>query len=205
MNRGIGLAKLFAAVALLAAAMLFASGCGDDASNSAESPAGPTAALGAEGATGSSGEDRASDKQDADDKSKSDDSGSAEDERPASPSSAGQKALKSEVTIAFNRLMKAFRDRDYDYVCSRAYSRDYVEELNKRGGCESVVEEEIGSVKSTSGSVKRVTELGDTLVEANVVLRITPKSGATAENDTQVHFKKQAGEWKYFVYTGENG
>lgn len=204
MNRGNGSNHFFAVVALLVATMLFASGCGESETDTASEATGPTAAANVDAATEPTEEESA-----AEDGSKSDsskpDSDSSKAEAPKSDKTPGQKAVDSEVATAFNRLMKAYRDRDYDYVCERAYSSDYVAELEKRGGCTTVVKQEIGSVKSSSGSFKNATRLSDTLVEANVVLRITPKSGATAENDTQVHFKKQAGEWKYFIYTGNNG
>lgn len=204
MNRGSGSNYFFVVVALLVATVLFASGCGESDSSTATGTEGPTAAADVDAATEPTGKASA-----AEDDSKSDssnpDSDSSDSEAPKTDKTSEQKSLESEVTTAFNRLMKAYRDRDYEYVCTRAYSSDYLVELEKRGGCKSVVEEEIGSVKSTSGSVKNVTKLSDTLAEVNVILRITPKSGATAENDTQVHFKKQAGEWKYFIYTGNNG
>lgn len=185
--------------------MLIAASCGDSESDSAGSQTGPTTALDADGSTGPTGDDRAANDKDDADKSSKEDPESADDERPSSPSTPEQKALESEVAVAFNRLMKAYRDRDYDYVCNRAYSSDYIKELEKRGGCKKVVEEEVGSVKSFSGSVKGMSKLNDDAVQVSVVLRITPKTGAATENDTTVHFKKQAGEWKYFIFTGSNG
>lgn len=194
------------AVALLVTAVLFSSGCGDGESDKTGNTAAPTVATGGGESTGATG-DASSEKSD-DDASTSKDqkkSGSSSEQRPESPPTPEQKALESEVTTAFNRLMKAYRDRDYDYVCTRAYSTDYIAELKKRGGCKKVVEEEVGSVKSFSGSVKGMSKLNNDAVQVSVVLRITPKSGAAAENDTTVHFKKQAGEWKYFIFTGNNG
>lgn len=204
MNRGSGSNYFFAVVALLVATMFFASGCGDSDTGTANETAGPTVAADADAATEPTGKKSAAE-DDSKGNSSKPESDSSDAEAPKTDKTSEQKSLESEVTTAFNRLMKAYRDRDYEYVCTRAYSSDYLVELEKRGGCKSVVEEEIGSVKSTSGSVKNVTKLSDTLAEVNVILRITPKSGATAENDTQVHFKKQAGEWKYFIYTGNNG
>lgn len=204
MNRGSGSTHFFAVVALLAATMLFASGCGESNLVTANEAGGPTADADTDGTTEPTEKERADGGDSKDDSAKPD--ADSDDEEPSkSAATPKQKAVTSEVTTAFNRLMKAYRDRDYEYVCNRAYSSDYIAELKKRGGCESVVEEEVGSVKSFSGTIKNTTELSNTVVEANVVLRITPKSGAAAENDAQVHFKKQAGEWKYFIYTGKNG
>lgn len=204
MNRGSGSNYFFAVVALLVATMFFASGCGDSDTGTANETAGPTVAADADAATEPTGKKSAAE-DDSKGNSSKPESDSSDAEAPKSDKTPEQKAVDSEVTTAFNRLMKAYRDRDYEYVCTRAYSTDYIAELKKRGGCKKVVEEEVGSVKSFSGSVKGMSKLNDDAVQVSVVLRITPKTGAPVENDTTVHFKKQAGEWKYFIFTGNNG
>lgn len=176
---------------LLAAATLV-SGCGDSGNAVSAAESGTTSPTPATGATGRA------------DKPKEDSSGAA-DGAPAPKMNGTPKSVQADVGAAFARLMAAYRNRDYDYVCNKAYSSDYVAELAKRGGCKTVVAQENVSVASVSGEVKGMHKVSDDLVEVNVVLTIKPKTGSKVTNKTEVHFKEQNGDWKYFIYTGKNG
>ncbi|MGB0872304.1 MAG: hypothetical protein ACPGWS_00410 [Solirubrobacterales bacterium] len=113
-------------------------------------------------------------------------------------------AVKRELTIAWNRLLSAMNNGDVDYICGTAYSSDYLAELNSKGGCKKVTEQGLASVEGFEGSIRGINLVNSNLGEVYVTLtRKTSGKDVTAE--PAIHFKKQNGQWKRFIYTGENG
>lgn len=220
----------FSFIALIAAiAAIGLAGCGDDkaaqsstdpkfqeaitateptgeSSGSKEGEKGSGAGSSSDDSDGKSGssdskDDRGSSKKS---KSKSDGGGSGNTPEAIARGTEVPAEVKRELTIAWNRLLKAMNDGDVDYVCGTAYSSDYLAELNSKGGCEKVTEAGLASVEGFTGPIRGINLINPNLGEVYVTLT-RKTSGKDVTSEPAIHFKKQNGQWKRFIYTGENG
>lgn len=114
------------------------------------------------------------------------------------------RAVRRDVTVAFKRLIRALDAKDVNYICGVAYSTDYLDQLQKQGGCRAVTTKKLNTISGYKAKVQGLNMVNPKLVEVYAELESETSAGAK-KNETAIHFKKQSDGWKRFIYTGSNG
>jgi hypothetical protein len=111
-------------------------------------------------------------------------------------------AQKAAVRKAFNRNIEALREGDVDYLCNTAYSKEFVQLLEKKGGCEAATSKQVAGITSYKSKVTAIARYPNSnLIVVYADFKFKNATGAH-ESKGGIYFKTQGGQWKRAVPPG---
>lgn len=118
------------------------------------------------------------------------------------PSKPAPEGTERQVRSAAYAMEKAIQEKDVDYLCTQAYSKEYLETLGGADACPGKVRAQIKDIDSYEMDIVAVNFLEPDDAQVYIKLEFN-RNGKKTKSEPAINFKLEGGEWKYFIRVAE--